>query len=256
MTFFVAATNILLGFVYSSYGVMTIIDLARGWRRSGLSHFGLAWVAMAFTCGPHHLDHGFHVAAEGHGGALDLFVVAVGFPAGITWFLLRVEALTGGRGDRFISGTPRWVAALPAASIVYVLVTIVAVAVVVADDPMFGPRYIPNLLLLGIYGLIGYYLLRTQLQNLSPLGGWSVSGLALTFVFPTCGVMHAVQASYAIASVYPVDWHGLVIDWLSVPAAVYFVWVVRGLHLGNRTDWNQGAEGARLAAPAAAPALA
>jgi hypothetical protein len=32
-----------------------------------------------------------------------------------------------------------------------------------------------------------------------------------------------------------------------VPAAVYFVWVVRGLHLGQRTDWNRGAQGVRIA---------
>ena len=35
---------------------------------------------------------------------------------------------------------------------------------------------------------------------------------------------------------------------LAVPAAVYFVWVVRGLQLGARRDWNDGARGAQLAA--------
>ena len=246
----VAVLNIVLGYVYMSYGVMTMIDLKRGWRTSGLSHFGLAWIAMAFTCGPHHLDHGIHAFVDQQGGALDVFAVAIGFPAGVTWFLLRVEALTGGRGDRFLSGTPRWVAALPLASIVY-LVTVATAATIIltADDAQtqFGPRYVPNFLLLGLYGLIGYYLLRTQLQNRHVLGGWSLSGLALTLVFPTCGVMHAVHATYAAGSQYAVDWHGLVVDWLSVPAAVYFVWVVRGLYLGSRTDWNEGAEGVRLA---------
>jgi hypothetical protein len=248
MTYLVAASNVLLGLVYTSYGVMTIIDLKRGWRTSGFSHFGLAWLAMAFTCGPHHLDHGVHVFNEGYGGPVDLFVVLVGFPAGVTWFLLRVEAIFGGRGDRFISGTPRWIAALPAISVVYTVVVAISIAVLLRDGGELGPRYIPNLLLLLLYGLIGYYLLRTQLQNQPRLGGWSVSGLALTIVMPTCGIMHAVQATYAIAGDYDVDWHGLAIDWLAVPAAVYFVWVVRGLQLGVRRDWNDGARGAQLAA--------
>ena len=243
----VAGSNLLLGVVYTSYGVMTIIDLKRHWRTNGMSHFGLAWIAMAFTCGPHHLEHGLHVAFERAGAPLDLFAVIIGLPAGAIWFLLRVEAITGGRGDRFIGGTPKWVAALPTLSVVYVGVVGAWAATVLTDGTHFGPRLVPNLLLLGIYSLIGYYLLRTQLQNRAPLGGWSASGLALTFVFPTCGLMHAVYALYATSGRYDVEWHGLTIDWLAVPAAVYFVWVVRGLNSRNRADWNIGAEGVRPA---------
>jgi hypothetical protein len=267
----VAIANIILGLVYTSYGIMTIVDLKRGWRTMGLSHFGLAWIAMAFTCGPHHLEHGLHVALAGckhppfliglfchiHagalnttsaarlGGPLDLAAVLVGFPAGVIWFLLRVEALSGGRGDRFVSGTPRWVAALPALIAVYVLALGTAVVLMLAQGAHFGPKLTPNVLLLGVYSLIGYYLLRTQLANRSPLGGWSVSGLALTVVFPTCGLMHAVFAAYAAGFRYDVDWPGLVIDWLAVPAAVYFVWVVRSLYLGTFRDWNPGVVGAQ-----------
>jgi hypothetical protein len=244
----VAFANVVLGLVYTSYGIMTIVDLKRGWRQNGLSHFGLAWIAMAFTCGPHHLEHGLHVAFERNGGPLDLAVVLAGFPAGVTWFLLRVEALAGGRGDRHIGGTPRWVAALPAASVVYAVVVATWVTTTLAGPRDFGPRLVPNLLLLGLYGLIGWYLLRTQLQNRRSVDGWSLSGLALTVVFPTCGVMHSVYAIYAVAGRYDVEWHGLVIDWLAVPAAVYFLWVVRSLHVGSRSDWNRGAQGVRLAA--------
>jgi hypothetical protein len=242
----VAIANLVLGSVYTCYGVLTIIDLKRGWRSLGLSHFGLAWIAMAFTCGPHHLEHGLHVAAAGRmGGPVDLFAVLVGVPAGATWFLLRVEALRGGRGDRFISGTPLWVKAIPAASAVYLGILAAAVLAVLRDSAHFGPRLTPNLLLLGVYGLIGYYLIRTQLANRPVVGGWSVSGLALSVVFPTCGLMHAVFAVYATSGRYDADWHGLIIDWLAVPAAIYFVWVVRSLYLGAISDWNTGAEGAR-----------
>ena len=242
----VAVANIALGLIYTCYGVMTIIDLKNGWATRGLSHFGLAWIAMAFTCGPHHLEHGFHAAFAGHNaGAFDLLAVGLGAPAGLTWFLLRVEAMFGGRGDRFIAGTPRSVRLLPWLSVAYVLAVAGAIAWILRDGVHLTPRITPNVLLLFIYSLIGYYLLRTQLLNRSPAGGWSVSGIALTIVFPTCGVMHMIYATYAISNAYVVDSGGLVIDWLAVPAAIYFVWVVRALHLGTFTDWNEGAEGVR-----------
>ena len=246
MNVLVAAANIALGLIYTCYGVMTIIDLKNGWRTNGFSHFGLAWIAMAFTCGPHHLEHGLHAGfTSGNAGALDLLAVGLGAPAGLTWFYLRVEALFGGRGDRFIPGTPRWVGVLPLLGIVYVAGVVAALAWILSHGVHMTPRITPNILLLFIYSLIGYYLLRTQLVNHGPAGGWSLSGLALTIVFPTCGVMHAIFAAYAVTGSYGVESHGLVIDWLAVPAAIYFVWVVRALHLGAFTDWNEGAEGAR-----------
>jgi hypothetical protein len=242
----VGGLNILLGAVYTGYGVMTIIDLNREWNRRGFSHFGLAWIAMAFTCGPHHLEHGYHVAFAGRaGGPLDLFAVLVGLPAGVIWFLLRVEALAGGRGDRFVPGTPQGVGALPVVSTAYLAIYIGAAAIALRGGGDFGPKLVPNVLLLGLYGMIGYYLLRTQLANHDSLAGWSLSGLSLTVVFPTCGLMHAVSVIYAAAGRYDVDVHGLTIDWLAVPAAVYFLWVVRALHHGAFTDWNRGATGVR-----------
>jgi hypothetical protein len=249
----IAALNLVLGSVYTGYGVLTIIDLRREWDQRGFSHFGLAWIAMAFTCGPHHFEHGLHLAFSGrNGGPLDLFAVVVGLPAGVIWFVLRIEALSGGRGDRFLSGTPRGVAALPSLTGAYLAVYLVGAGAVLRRGGEFNPELIPNVLLLGLYALIGYYLLRTQLANHAPLGGWSLSGLSLTVVFPTCGLMHAVMAIYAVTGRYDVDVHGLTIDWLAVPAAVYFLWVVRALHHGTFSDWNRGATGVRREALGAA----
>ena len=83
-------------------------------------------------------------------------------------------------------------------------------------------------MLVVLYSAIGYYLARTQIANRRPLGGWSLSGLALTIVFPTCAVMHGIYAYYSLTGRYACDVHGLGIDCFAVPAAVYFLWVVHG----------------------------
>jgi len=244
MTVAVALANIALGIIYSCYGVMTLIELKRGWSTLGLSHFGLAWVAMAFTCGPHHLEHGIHVLGSGsNAGALDLAAVLIGAPAGLTWFFFRVEALRGGQGDRFVAGNPGWVRALPTVGVIYGVLAAASFGVLLLDRADLTPKVTPNLLLLLVYGLVGYYLMRGQLANHPDAQGWSLSGLALTIVFPTCGLMHAAFAVYATSGRYVVDGYGLAIDWLAVPAAVYFVWVVRGLQQGRLQDWNLAGAG-------------
>jgi hypothetical protein len=236
-----AAGNIILGLVYTGYGTMTLMEMIRDRQTRGFSHFGAAWIAMAFTCGPHHWVHGLHIAFEGRSpGALELIAVMVGFPAGVIWFLLRVEAFAGGRGDRFVRGNPLWVLALPTLLGMY-LTALVAAALGVGGthlDPTQVKVIVPNLMLVGLYGGIGYFLARTQLANRKPLGGWSLSGLALTVVFPTCALMHGVYALYALSGRYALDYHGFVIDWIAVPAAMYFLWVVQALYKGTFRDWN------------------
>jgi hypothetical protein len=238
----VAVTNLILGVAYTGYGVMTAIELKRDWRTFGFSHFGAAWIFMAFTCGPHHLEHGLHVALDGRvGGPLDLVAVVVGLPVGVTWLWLRIEAFLGGRGDRFVPGDPGWLRRAPVASAIYVAALTVAGAVILG-----GPRSAPglavlaNVILVGLYMMIGWFVLRTQLANRRPMGGWSVSGLSLSVIFPTCALMHAVWAVYAVAGRYQQEGHGLLIDWLSVPAAVYFLAVVRRLYRDSLRDWHDG----------------
>jgi hypothetical protein len=240
MTALVAGLNLLLGVVYTCYGVMTAIEMKRDWRAYGFSHFGAAWVAMAFTCGPHHLFHGLHQAFEGRpGGPLDLVAVLVGLPVGAIWFLLRVEAFVGGRGDRFISGTPRWLKAMPATSGVYVAALGAAAIATAWVGVTFAPVIAPNIALAVIYVTIGYFLLRTQLRNRAPLGGWSVSGVTLMAVFPTCALMHVVFITYFLTKLYQFDVHSLVIDSLGVPAGLYFLLVVRALYRRSLHDWNE-----------------
>lgn len=87
---------------------------------------------------------------------------------------------------------------------------------------------------------IGWFIVRTQLRNHPLMGGWSVSGLCLSTIFPTCALMHGVFAVYALAGTYHHDIHGGLIDWFSVPAGAYFLWVVRRLYRDSLRDWNQG----------------
>jgi hypothetical protein len=248
----VGVLNLVLGAVYIQYGTLTLIDMRRNWRQMGFSHFGAAWIAMAFTCGPHHFVHGLHLLLTQHApaGTLDIVAVAVGFPAGVVWFLLRVEAFGGGRGDRFISGNPLWVLALPTVFAVYLTALGAAVISRGFTRPTELALVAPNLLLVVIYSTIGYYLTRTQLANRAPLGGWSVSGLALALIFPTCAVMHGVYAYYSLTASYPVMVGGLAIDWFAVPAGLYFLWVVRALYRGDFLDWNRSRVIAQRAAAA------
>ena len=231
--------NVVLGIAYTTYGFITISDLKRGWKTMGFSHFGAAWVTMAFTCGPHHLVHGIHILFEGRvGGSWDMMSVLIGFPAGIAFLVLRSEAWIGGRGDRFISGTPLWIQALPAAAAAYGT-ALIAWTLQVNGSLSFPRQVYPNLMLIVVYFMIGYLVLRTQLRNRVALHGWSVSGLSLAVIFPTCGVMHGVYAMYAATRTYHLDWHGFYIDWLAVPSALYFLWVVRNLYRQAMRDWNR-----------------
>jgi hypothetical protein len=252
MTVTLGVLNVILGLVYCGYGVMTAIEMIRNRDTMGFSHFGMAWIAMAFTCGPHHWVHGVHLVAEGrNGGPLDLFAVLVGFPAGVTWFLLRVEAFNGGRGDRLVAGNPIWVLALPTLGGIY-LTALIAASLGVGGLQLDGdnfPIVAANVMLVGLYAAIAFFLSRTQIANRRPLAGWSLSGLALSVVFWTCAAMHGVYALYGMAGTYDVDYHGIAIDVLAVPAAVYFLWVVQALYRGTYRDWNGAPE--RIGATAA-----
>jgi hypothetical protein len=193
---------------------------------------------MAFTCGPHHLAHAAHVGLGQSPSGLELAAVVIGVPAGVTWFLLRIEAIRGGPGDRTIDGDPLWVRALPVLAIVYALAFFGAALVELVPQAQFLPRLMPNILLFALYMTIGYYLLRTQLSSHAETGRWSLSGLALTIVFPTCALMHVAFLVDVVHGRYVVDEQSLIIDWLAVPAAAYFLWVVRRLYLGTLPDWN------------------
>jgi hypothetical protein len=250
MTVAVGLLNLALGLIYFSYGVLTWIDLQRHWRERGPSHFGMAWLFMAFTCGPHHIEHGLHVlASDIAGGPLDLVAVVVGAPAGLTWFLLRLEAINGGAGDRPIPTNATWVTGLPPIFAAYAIGITVIAAGVLATGGTWDARLLPNIALVVLYVAIGILLTRSQFRARSAGLPWSLSGLSLSVVFPTCAVMHGIWVLYAATGTYDYNAHLFTIDVLAVPAAAYFLWVVWMLGRGRLHDWNRGARDAQPMPP-------
>ena len=242
-----ALVNLALGLAYVFVGGLTVVDLRRGLRSRGFSHFGLALIALTITCGPHHLVQAVHVGFEDQPArTLDLVAVVVGLPAGLVFLLLRVEAFAGGAGDRFIRGTPSWLALAPIAAAVY-LAALIAVVRGAGGPFELASGSVPNVMLVVAYLAIAWVLLATQLANRSLTSGWSTSGLALTGVFATCAVMHAARVFYAATGDHAPDGHGIVVGWLSVAAAYYFLWVVRGMQRGWFPDWNGEMTGERRA---------
>ena len=92
----------------------------------------------------------------------------------------------------------------------------------------------PNIVLAVAFGAVGWMTLRTQSRRRVAFGGWSLSGLAMTGVFPTCGAAHLV---HALSS--PFDIHGFTLDVIGVPASLYFLWAVHRLYRASLRDWNR-----------------
>ena len=235
----VTLANLVLGAAYLGIGSLIVYDLVRGLAVRGFSRFGAAMAAIAFTCGPHHVAHGFHVGFEGHAASpLDLVTVLVGIPFGVVFAVLRIEAQLGGRGDRFVSGTPRFMQALPVLSLVYLVGISFAAARLVDGTLHLSWAMAPQVMLVGVYSAIGYVLLRTQLHNHWSLGGWSASGGAMTGIFLTCAAMHLALLALAAAGRPVLDIHETLVDLAGVPAGLYFLSVVRALYQGAIADWN------------------
>jgi hypothetical protein len=224
---------LLTGLAYSGLGVIAVSELSRNRRTRGFSYLGGAFALMAATCGPHHLVHAEHhlIWGESVTGPM-LGALAIGFVPGGIFVVLRIEAAFGGRGDRFVNGTPPWLAALP-----WLVATAIGAIVweAAGDARELNPVSVAaNLLLFVNYLIVGVLVLRTQLARRPGLGGWSVSGLSMGGVFVTCGVAHLVAG---VAT--PADWHTLLFDVPGVPFSVYFLWVVRSLHRNSLRDWNR-----------------
>jgi hypothetical protein len=227
--------SLVIGNAYLLLGVLTGRELLRHRRTRGWSHFGAAFMVMAFTCGPHHLVHAGHLLFEGDvANGIVLAGLLLGMPPAVVFFGLRLEARLGGRGDRFIAGTPAWLFALPAALLLAYGALFAAAVGHLAHDGVPSIMLVPNLALAVSFSMVGWMTLRTQTRRRATRGGWSLSGIAMAGVFPTCGAAHLM---HALSS--PFDIHGFVLDVIGVPASLYFLWAVHRLYRASLRDWNR-----------------
>jgi hypothetical protein len=225
--------TLLTGLAYCGLGVIAVYELGRERRTRGFSYLGGAFALMAATCGPHHLVHGEHHLFWGEAASVPMLAaLAIGLVPGATFVLLRIEASFGGRGDRFLSGTPAVLAALPW------IVAVAAGAIIweaLGDlREVHAVGLAANVVLFVNYMIVGVLVLRTQFARRPGLGGWSLSGVAMGGVFVTCGLSHLVAGL-----TLPADWHTLLFDVAGVPFSIYFLWVVRSLHRNSLRDWNR-----------------
>jgi hypothetical protein len=225
---------LLTGIAYTGLGVIAVYELLRYRRERGFSHFGLSFAVMAFTCGPHHLIHAWRHLVEhepAHGPMLA--ALAIGAVPAVVFIGLRTEAAFGGRGDRLIRDS-RLLAALPWLMVAAAGATIwEALRHAVAMDVDLR-ALLPNLILFANYALVGYFTMRTQLARRPLLDGWSLSGVAMSAVFATCGLSHLMAGLLTTG-----DARGVVFDNLGVPASIYFMWAVYRLHRDSARDWNR-----------------
>ena len=235
MTLLAGIFALLTGIAYTGLGVITGYELIRHRRTRGFSHFGGAFLVMAFTCGPHHLVHAWRHLVAGEVAHVPMLAsLAIGLAPGLTFIALRTEAAFGGRGDRLIGGTPVWVAALPCIVAAALGATLWESLRHAAPQNVDLRSLIPNIFLGVNYLLVGLFTARTQLARRPVLGGWSLSGVAMSGVFVTCGSSHLVAGLLTHAQMWNVA-----LDNIGVPASFYFLWAVHRLHRDSLRDWNR-----------------
>ncbi|MDN3923309.1 hypothetical protein [Roseateles violae] len=254
MMWIIGIGHLLVGAAYSCLGLLSAWEAWSQYRQRGLSRFGLGFSLMAASCGPHHLVHGWCVLNGGTVSPALLAVTLLGLPAGLVFCLFRIEAALGGAGDRVVLASPVSVAASTAAflgaagllagwamvaplaapeQIVCTALGLQVIAAAPAEPVLASLGLFSNVFVTATYGMVGLYLAATQVRRYVLDRSWSLSGLSLSAVFPTCAAMHLVSALTASH-----DTAALPFDLLGVPASVYFLWVVRRLHTNSVIDWN------------------
>jgi hypothetical protein len=223
------------GIAYTALGVITFVELIQHRRDRGFSHFGLSFGVMAFTCGPHHLVHAYrHLLGGEHPHGPMTAALALGVAPALVFIGLRCEAAFGGRGDRLIPGTPLFIHTMPLLASAVAGVTIYEAMRHALAMPWHPATLVPNVFLFVNYTFVGLFTWRTQIARRPLLGGWSLSGLAMSGVFVTCGGSHLVAGLLTAP-----DGLGLALDNIGVPASFYFLWAVHRLHRASARDWNR-----------------
>lgn len=256
MSLVIALSNLALGLAYAGLGILSAWESISLHRYRGWSRFGLGFTMMAASCGPHHLTHSWHVFS-GEAVAWPMVAVAlIGLPAGLIFLWLRIEAMMGGEGERWLNASPDRVVLLVSAfgivggslaAIAYSQVDGSALLLPWCRSTESGVSFsgwgeglnlgmlgfLANLFVTGTYGMVGWYLGDRQVRRYLTTGNWSLSGLALTGVFFTCAQMHLIDASTEGGITM------LFFDLIGIPASLYFLRVVKQVHSDSVTDWNR-----------------
>ena len=236
----IIAVELATGFAYTGLGVLSAFEMMRQRSTLGRSQFGLSFMFMAFTCGPHHLamalaTFGSHRQPTGP----ELLALVIGMIPGVIFVALRVEALLGGPGDRAL-----WFSAafLPATT---ALIGVVGGGVVVTmyrgASQIDRPLLLVNAVLGTSYLMVGWYIIATQLRRFGAPDYWSLSGVSLGLIFPTCALGHAVHV-LAVTHHATAGWPRtliVAIDIVGLPASIWFLTVVRRLYHEALSDWNR-----------------
>ena len=235
MTLAAGVLALLTGLAYTLLGGIAAYEVGRHTARRGFSHFGAAFILMTFTCGPHYLVHAVHLLVEGERAPWPMTAsLLLGIVPAAAFFLLRIEALVGGRGDRLLRGDPWLLQAAPWAFSFLAGAIFAGALGYAAAHGASALALAPNAVLFGAFLVVGALVRRTQAARRPLLGGWSLSGVAMAGVFPTCGASHLVAGLVAAP-----DLHMLLFDVPGVPASLFFLWVVHQVHADSLADWNR-----------------
>jgi hypothetical protein len=211
------------------------MELLRFGGRRGFSQFGTAFVLMAGAIGVHHLLEGVNALGDDRvTSSLAVDALVIGLLPTAVFVALRAELALGGRGDRFLAGTPWWLRAVPWVATFAGGVLAAAVIDHVAQHGMALWKTWPSIVLAIAYAIAGMLVIRAQTARRGATGGFSVSGLALGAMFPTCAVMQATTAATG-----GVDVTVFLVDIATVPASAWFLLSTLRLHRSGLRDWNR-----------------
>jgi hypothetical protein len=226
---------VAVALAYLALAGLVGLELLRFGSRRGFSQFGTAFVLMAGAIGVHHLLEGIRAFGDAHvGSSLIVDALVLGLLPAAVFVALRAELALGGRGDRFLVGTPWWLRVVPWAGTFAGGVLAAAVVDHVAHHGMALWKTWPSLVLTIAYTAAGMLVVRAQTARRGATGGFSVSGLALAAMFPTCAVMQATTAATG-----GVDVTVFLVDIATVPASAWFLLSTLRLHRSVLRDWNR-----------------
>ncbi len=219
------------GLAVLGLGALTARDLFQAGLSRPTSRFGLAFLLVTVTLGPHLLAIAAVAGMDGTAPAplLEITVVATLIPAA-AFLALRIERLGGGRGDRTVAGTPAW---LRAGAWATALGTgaVLGQAVVAASQDGLTWLAAPSLVLAAAYACVAVLVLTVQQRRRAVAGGWSASGIALAGLFLAAGLAEAAGAATSGTGDA-----ALAIDLAGAPAALYLIWSAWRLNLAARAE--------------------